>query len=268
MISASVGRRCKNNTYDVKTVQVLLNLNMNRLSPLTAIRQDGRLDTATITAIEAFQARVMSVAKPDGRVDPTGATLRQLREGMTGGFSEAKLQGIMIRADAHAVKTYYPVLNQKMSQYGINTPLRMAHFLAQIAHESQQLARTEELASGEAYEGRVDLGNTQPGDGRQFKDRGLIQLTGRANYEAYGKARDADYTTDDKVWLIGIDPYLAADAACWFWTVKKHATAKQSANSLADVDDLRGVTYTINGGYNGLEDRRRVLERAKFFLIR
>ncbi len=68
-----------------------------------------------------------------------------------------------------------------MNENGINTPLRRVHFFAQIGHESKELIYSEEIASGRAYEGRFDLGNTQPGDGVRFKGRGLIQITGRAN---------------------------------------------------------------------------------------
>src|SRR5215469_9026868 len=73
------------------------------------------------------------------------------------------------------------ILASTLEKYEINTPLRVAHFIAQTCHESDGYCTTEEYASGAAYEGRRDLGNTEPGDGRLFKGRGLIQLTGRAN---------------------------------------------------------------------------------------
>ena len=79
-------------------------------------------------------------------------------------------------------------INKAMAKYEINTELRMAHFLAQIGHESGGLVYVRELASGKAYEGRKDLGNTQLGDGIKYKGRGLIQITGRANYKACGDA--------------------------------------------------------------------------------
>ena len=120
---------------------------------------------------------------------------------------------------------------------------------------------SEEIASGAEYEGRVDLGNTQPGDGVRFKGRGLIQLTGRANYTKYGKARHRDFTTGDNPKLIATRPALAVDVACWFW--KQH-----KLNALADRDDVTAVTQVINGGLNGLADREAKLARAKFFLVR
>jgi len=156
---------------------------------------------------------------------------------------------------------YNDALNVKMLENDINSPLRMAHFLAQIAHESAELRYSEEIASGEAYEGRADLGNTQPGDGKRFKGRGLIQLTGRSNYKRYGKARGRDFTTDETARLLATDPDLAVDVSCWFWV-------KHDLNALADADDVMAITKKINGGYNGLPDRKAKLARAKFFLLR
>jgi predicted chitinase len=146
-----------------------------------------------------------------------------------------------------------------MANRHIDTPLRQAHFLAQIGHESGELRFRDEIASGEAYEGRRDLGNTQPGDGPRFKGRGLIQLTGRANYREYGRAisREAELLANPE--LLTTDPDLCVDVAGWFW-------AKRHLNTLAEADDLTGITKRINGGLNGLEDRRRLLRRAKAFL--
>jgi predicted chitinase len=116
-----------------------------------------------------------------------------------------------------------------------------------------------EIGSGEAYEGRYDLGNTQPGDGRRFKGRGLIQLTGRANYREYGRAisQEAELLANPE--LLETDPDLCVDVAGWFW-------AKRNLNTLADADDLTRIIKRINGGLNGLEDRRRLLKRAKALL--
>ena len=79
---------------------------------------------------------------------------------------------------------YAVPLSDAMAEYGIDTPARQAGFLAQIAHESGSLVYVEEIASGAAYEGRADLGNTEPGDGERYKGRGILQITGRANYRA------------------------------------------------------------------------------------
>ncbi|HEX9024204.1 MAG TPA: glycoside hydrolase family 19 protein [Geobacteraceae bacterium] len=260
-ISKSVGRKGVNNRDDVKTVQILINMNIDKLTPLNFLAEDGRIGNITINAIEEFQRRVMSVVNPDGRVDPDGATLKRLREGIPDTFTEKKLKGIMIHATESNVKKYYNALNTKMKENGIDNTLRMAHFLAQLAHESAELRYSEEIASGEAYEGRADLGNTEPGDGKRFKGRGLIQLTGRSNYNAFGDARGKDYTTDTTNVLLATDPFTAVDVSGWFWT-------EHDLNSLADVDDVAGITLRINGGYNGLADRKAKLARAKFFLMR
>jgi putative chitinase len=135
----------------------------------------------------------------------------------------------------------------------LTTALRQAHFLAQIAHESAGMLTTVEYASGAAYEGRKDLGNTQRGDGVRFKGRGLIQLTGRANYMAYGFELGLD--------LVG-KPELAAQfpaaalTAALYWR-------KRGINAPADRDDIEAVTRKINGGTNGLADRRAYLAVAK-----
>jgi putative chitinase len=260
-IAYSVGKKGVNKRDDGKTVQILLNLNIDKLVPLKLLAEDGLIGNGTISAIEEFQRRVMQMANPDGRIDPKGTTLRKLREGMPNGFSEAKLSGVMIHATPLNLKKYFIAMNIKMQENGINTPLRMAHFLAQIAHESGELRYSEEIASGAAYEGRVDLGNTQTGDGKRFKGRGLMQLTGRSNYKSYGEARGKDFTSDENAGLLASDPYTAVDVSCWFWV-------ENGLNALADSDDVKAVTKVINGGYNGLEDRKNKLSRAKFFMMR
>ena len=135
----------------------------------------------------------------------------------------------------------------------LSTPLRQAHFLAQLAHESAGFTTTEEFASGSAYEGRKDLGNIYKGDGVKYKGRGLIQLTGRSNYKTLGDQLGVDFVDDPK--LAGQFPYAALTAAL-FWKNKK-------LNSYADKDNIKEITRRINGGYNGLADRERYLERAK-----
>ncbi len=152
-----------------------------------------------------------------------------------------------------------------LARYEINTPLRVAHFLAQIAHESDGFCTCEEYASGEAYEGRRDLGNLKKGDGVRFKGRGLIQLTGRANYDTYGRKVAA--LLDGRSLLdnpeLAADPALSLVLACEFWS-----QACGGLNAHADRDDLVKVTKCINGGLNGLEHRRTYLARAKQALAR
>ena len=144
-------------------------------------------------------------------------------------------------------------LNDSLHKYNITTPFRIAHFLAQVIHESGSFRYMQEIASGEAYEGRKDLGNTEPGDGKKFKGRGLIQLTGRANYKEYGEDIGQDLTANPE--KVAEFP-LAIDVAGWYWSTR-------GLNQYADQDDVRAVTRRINGGYNGLDDRIKYLEIAK-----
>ncbi len=140
-----------------------------------------------------------------------------------------------------------------LAEYQINTFLRVAHCLAQLAHESDGFSTTEEYASGEAYEGRIDLGNTQPGDGVRYKGRGLIQLTGRKNYREIGARLGLDLENSP---LLAEEPVTSLRIACEYWE-------SRDINAAADADDLIAVTKLINGGTNGLEDRRRYLGIAK-----
>lgn len=141
----------------------------------------------------------------------------------------------------------------------ITTPLRIAHFLAQLAHESDGFSTTVEYASGDAYEGREDLGNIKPGDGRRYKGRGPIQLTGRANYRAFTLWMRRQFPDapdfEAKPTLVEISPW-AAFAAVFFWQTN-------GLNALADRDDLVAVTKRINGGRNGLADRAGYLSKVK-----
>ena len=136
-------------------------------------------------------------------------------------------------------------LNSTMAAYNIGTPLRQAAFLAQLAHESGSLRYVKELASGEAYEGRLDLGNTEEGDGVKYKGRGLIQITGRSNYQACGSALGLDLLNHPELLE---QPLQACLSAGWFWQ-------SHGLNELADNKEFKKITKRINGGYNGYEDR-------------
>jgi putative chitinase len=145
------------------------------------------------------------------------------------------------------------VLAARLDSYAINTRLRIAHFIAQTCTESDGYSTTEEYASGAAYEGRADLGNTQKGDGRLFKGRGLLQLTGRANYTAYGKALGLDLVGNP---ALAAEPAVSLTIACEYWK-------RRAINAMADADDLYAVTRAVNGGLNGLDSRRAYLTKAK-----
>ena len=113
---------------------------------------------------------------------------------------------------------YLEWFNYYMPLYEINTDERIAAFIAQIGHESGQLRYSEEIASGKAYEGRKDLGNTQVGDGVKFKGRGLIQITGRSNYEKISKDLGEDFISNPELLAT---PKYAVQSACWYWNYKK-----------------------------------------------
>ncbi|MCU4518616.1 glycoside hydrolase [Acinetobacter schindleri] len=144
--------------------------------------------------------------------------------------------------------------NVHMRTYGIlDNPLRFIHFLAQLAHESGNFRYMEEIASGAAYEGRKDLGNTQPGDGKRYKGRGPIQLTGRANYRKYGQQLGIDFENNPEIVAI---PSIGLMVACKFWS-------DNDLNALADKDDVLTITRRINGGTNGLADRKAHLAKLR-----
>ena len=256
-ISQPVGPSAANGHADVKIVQVLLNANAPAFGLAQPLDEDGAYGSKTGSAIRAFQeSQGLDEA---GLIRPDGPTLSKLAEALPVKLGVSALQGIMAVSSEAVVERYAPALLTRMPANGIDTPLRCMHFLAQIGHESAGFRYTEEIASGEAYEGRADLGNTQPGDGVRFKGRGLIQLTGRANYAAYGKAIGVDLVDTDAYETLATDPERAVDVACWFWST-------HGLNALADADDIEAVTRRINGGLNGLDDRKAYLHRARFFV--
>lgn len=138
--------------------------------------------------------------------------------------------------------------------YGVmDSPLRLAHFLAQVGHESGSFKYMEEIASGSAYEGRANLGNTQPGDGVRFKGRGPIQITGRANYRFFGRQIGIDLERRPE---IAAYPSIGLHLACAYW-------GNRNLNGLADKDLTEDITRKINGGLNGLADRKSRLVAMK-----
>ena len=148
---------------------------------------------------------------------------------------------------AAIAKREAPLAEAAMIEFGITNQARAEMFLAQVLHESGGLRWFEELASGAAYEGRKDLGNTQPGDGRRFKGRGPIQLTGRANYTWASKRLGIDLVAN---------PRRAAEHKIG-WRIAGLYWQSRGLNELADRGDFLAITRRINGGTNGLADRQR-----------
>lgn len=170
-----------------------------------------------------------------------------------------QLMAIVPRLSEEKAQEVATALAPAMEWAEIDTPLRTAHFLAQIAHETGGFKWARELGKDsyfERYEGRADLGNTEPGDGPRFRGRGYIQITGRYNYARAGEALGID--------LIGNPeqaeaPEIAAKIAAWYWWTR-------DLNKYADADEIRTITRQINGGLNGLADRQAYYDRASAVL--
>jgi predicted chitinase len=164
--------------------------------------------------------------KKDDKDAPKQSETKEDSSSGGGGFNESSLKAAMDKA-------------------GYTDPTERAMFLAQMAHESGNFRYDEEIHDGSNYEGRSDLGNTQPGDGKRYKGRGYIQLTGRANYTHYGKKLGVDLAGKPE---LAKRPDIAADVAVAYW---KERVDREAARK----GDVRTVTRNINGGYNGLQDR-------------
>jgi putative chitinase len=162
------------------------------------------------------------------------------------------LLSIMPRLKSALADSYLPHLLAAMKEADITSPLRVSAFLAQIAHESGQFRYWEELASGKAYEGRSDLGNTHEGDGPRYKGRGPIQVTGRTNYQNAGGALGLDLEAHPE---LAATPEVGFRIAGWFWTT-------HGLNELADKKDFDRITRRINGGLNGKADRDAYYQKA------
>ena len=155
-------------------------------------------------------------------------------------------------------------LNKAMERFEINTPLRIAAFIAQVAHESGSLHYVEEIADGSAYEYRKDLGNLEPEalaaahaqkttTGRFYKGLGLLQITGFYNMRACGKALGLDLVNHPRLLT---EPVNACRSAAWFW--KSHG-----CNELADTGNFGRITKVINGGTNGATERLKLYSNCK-----
>ena len=170
-------------------------------------------------------------------------------------ITEQQLLQILPNAGRQA-GVFVPVLNAAMGKYGIVTRLRVAAFIAQVGHESGQLRYVREIwgptAAQAGYEGRADLGNTVAGDGSKYRGRGLIQITGRANYKACGDALGLDLISQPALLEL---PQYAAMSAAWFWATRR-------LNTLADQGAFVTITRRINGGLNGQDERQALYDKA------
>ena len=170
-------------------------------------------------------------------------------------ITEQQLLQILPNAGRQA-GVFVPVLNVAMGKYGIVNRLRIAAFIAQIGHESGQLRYVREIwgptVAQVGYEGRADLGNTVKGDGSKYRGRGLIQITGRANYATCGEALGLDLISTPELLEL---PQHATMSAAWFWSTR-------GLNTLADQGDFVKITRRINGGLTGQDDRQALYDKA------
>lgn len=199
-----------------------------------------------------------------------------------------QLQQIVPKAKVSDLERILSALNHQLPKFNIDTPLRQAHFIAQIAHESgsfrytsenlnysakalqavfgkyfktdedaEQYARKPEEIANVVYANRMGNGDTQCGDGWRYRGRGLIQLTGKENYSQCSQFLGKDLVEQPE--LVSDEPDTSVAAACWYWLQRR-------LNDYADADDVKGLTKRINGGYHGLDDRKAFLTRCKSVL--
>jgi putative chitinase len=199
-------------------------------------------------------------------------------------LSTTQMKAVLPRLNWEKAQLFIPSITTILPKFGIDTPLRKAHFLAQVAHESGGLqfiqenlnysaqglrsvfgkyfptieiantyARKPEKIANRVYADRMGNGNEASGDGWKFRGRGLIQLTGKDNYQKFGQDNGIDCVKNPDLLL---QPEWALTSACWFWK-------KKNLNEFADKDDLIMVTKRINGGTHGLNDRQQYLNSFK-----
>lgn len=169
---------------------------------------------------------------------------------------EATGWGRLLPADAH-YHAYH--LHQAMEEFEIDTPLRVAAFLAQWAHETGGWRWMRELGGPSyfaKYDFRQDLGNTEPGYGYRYRGRGYLMLTGKANYEQYGRKFNLPLLEQPE---LVESPAVSARIAGQYWT-------DHGLNEFADEGKIKTITLKINGGLNGYADRKSKYEIAKGLL--
>ena len=171
-------------------------------------------------------------------------------------ITEEMLKTISIRGKHEIIGPLATAMNEIFPEYEINNDLRIAHFIAQAAHETAGFTTLNELGGPsyfKRYDGRKDLGNTHPGDGNLYHGRGIFQLTGRANYRRYGAKLGLDLEGSPNLAAV---PGVSLRVALEYWNDHK-------LSPLADEDDIEAITKRINGGLNGIDDRQENLDRAK-----
>lgn len=173
-----------------------------------------------------------------------------LSEAMLGGLSPQRYDELA------------PAVAACLRDCGCTTVDRIAMWCAQVGHESGGLRYMQEIADGSAYEGRADLGNNQPGDGPRFKGHGPLQITGRYNHATCSEWAYRRGLVPTPTFFVDNPEQLASDrygfiGVTWYWTTQRPMT------EAADARDLERATRLINGGLNGLDDRRKRYENCQ-----
>lgn len=225
---------------DIKVIQQALN------NKGYSLNVDGIAGTSTYNAVISFQKANNLTA--DGMVGPS--TLAALNSSTTPPTTGqiVTISQLNTVGWKNVSTSQINDLNSCLKKFSITTAPRLRHFISQCSHESACGLYTKEIADGTAYEGRTDLGNTQPGDGPKYKGAGYIQLTGRSNYQSF-----ANYIGDSKI-MNGVD-YVAANypwtsAGFWWYSNKMNALCDSGAS-------VETITRKVNGGTNGLADRQK-----------
>lgn len=243
-------------------------------------KADGDFGNRTHTAVKAFQTK--NGLEPDGVVG-AGTWTALFAAGMSAvdaGPGPFVVSREHLSAIAGLSTPLMPALaewlNKTCPAYEIDTPREYAHFLAQACHETDHFKTLKEYASGNAYENRKDLGNTQKGDGVRFKGRGIFQTTGRANYQQLGVIKGKRDLFIRNPELLE-QPEYAVWSACEYWKTRNlndianHADSdilkKKYKGAIIDVSPVEFISITINGGYNGMEERKKFYARAKNVLV-
>jgi len=219
---------------------------VKKLQAKLGLTQDGSFGSVTESKVKEWQTQ--NGLTSDGIV---GAATWSKMFGVNDQITDAVTQVAGLSLDKLVGKVPQGVLDELAkiaTQFGITNNLRLAHFLAQCAHESGAWKYKLEIASGQAYEGRKDLGNTQKGDGVRFKGRGYIQLTGRANYGVFSQFIGEDCVAQPD---LVATKYPLASAAFFFNRNKLWSICDQGATD----EVVTKVSKRVNGGTNGLADR-------------
>jgi predicted chitinase len=228
--------------------------NVIRGETMAAIARKYNLDLrALITANPAITNQDLifpgqKIKIPNNQTSQASQDLNQVSEDL----SFEQLTKIMPKLPHDKAKIYLPLINAAMTEFAINTRLRQAAFLSQLAHESLELQELTELANGKAYEGRKDLGNANPGDGARYRGRGPIQLTGLRNYRSASEALNLPLVASPE---LAADPKYGFRIAGWFWQ-------RANLNKFADERNFDEITRRINGGNNGQASRERYYKQA------